>query len=343
MDLLFARYLPDEAPPADPRVASATEAEILGRAAVGALREGQWEEAITNFDRAANQAEQIGRVDLAFEWSQRSATIRFHQKQYAEAAERYRNLALQHLNHPQASEVHRLGVFALGQLAREDAQAWEAYEAALRRHLRTWSRGEASDQVRQWLGQLLASRGDHQETVAVLQLVPADSPHHRKVLRQLLNSVNDHLTTLEDADERQRFATEVIEVLESDLTGFAATDGPGNLDNRESWSDGMRWVAWAVAQLRASYLPGRTARSRQLLEDLLQYPAQGPHLGNSSEAAGRGRLRSRTRLASGSNAAGIDQRTHGKRPARGRRTAGPVGPTIADRSAAPCRADWLIN
>lgn len=132
-----------------------TDVGVLAQAAEGFYRAGQPDDALAAFDRAVREAHSAGQDAKAFELGYAAAAIEQERKNYAAAAERFRQVAIASPSNPQAAAAHLLAIYDLGQLARGGAAAPLAqYTKLLEEHLETWPNSETNDRAHLWLARI---------------------------------------------------------------------------------------------------------------------------------------------------------------------------------------------
>ena len=125
-----------------------TDIGVLAQAAEGFYRAGQPDEALAAFDRAVREAHAAGQDAKAFELGYAAAAIEQERKNYAAAAERYRQAAIASPGNPQAAAAHLMAIYDQGQLARGGAaEPLAHYTKLLEEHLETWPKDETTDRA----------------------------------------------------------------------------------------------------------------------------------------------------------------------------------------------------
>ncbi|HVU89209.1 MAG TPA: hypothetical protein VHD36_17925 [Pirellulales bacterium] len=132
-----------------------TDVGVLAKAAEGFYRAGQPDEALAAFDRAVREAHTAGQDAKAFELGYAAAAIEQERKNYAAAAERFRQAALAAPDDPQAAASHLMAIYDLGLLARSGAaEPLAHYTKLLEEHLETWPKAETVDRAHLWLARV---------------------------------------------------------------------------------------------------------------------------------------------------------------------------------------------
>ncbi|MES1213020.1 MAG: hypothetical protein ABUL64_00400, partial [Singulisphaera sp.] len=132
-----------------------TDVALLAQAAEGFYRAGQPDEALAAFDRAVRWAHASGQDAKAFELGYAAAAIEQERKNYAAAAERYRQVAIALPTEPKAADAHLMAIYDLGQVARAGAaEPLEKYTKLLEEHLQTWPKAPTTDRAHLWLARI---------------------------------------------------------------------------------------------------------------------------------------------------------------------------------------------
>ncbi len=147
----------------------------------------------------------------------------------APAIERYRTLARRDPNHPRAGEAHRLALLCMADSLRASPPAnrsalAESYERLLREHLSDWPRDASANEVRLWLGQLLAARRDWAGAAKVLQQREPSSAGFAENVQLLVRCYEGQLRQLErqspeDSHRREQLLAAAANYLQPIVTG----------------------------------------------------------------------------------------------------------------------------
>jgi hypothetical protein len=194
------------------------------------------------------------------------------------AAEMYRRFALRQLDHPRAVEAHRLAVLGAADAVRaaaadNRAAAAESYEELLREHLLHWQSSNSANEVRLWLGQLLAARRDWPGAIDVLRQTPAGAPELAQSVPLFAQCYEQRLQQLSgDPNSAQQTAA-----LLSEATHFLQPIITGS-DNRwpDGWTDLQCDTATTIARLHLRYSPQRPEYAERLLSAALSGAATAP-------------------------------------------------------------------
>jgi hypothetical protein len=230
--------------------------------------------------------------DQAFEVGMATAAQARQAGRHAEAAEQFRRLALQHPNHAQASVAHRLAVLCTADWMRESPPAdhtalAESYKRLLREHLTHWPSHAPAEEVRLWLGQLLAARRDWPAAIEVLQQIEPQSPGFSEAVTLITRGYEEQLRQLRgDTDENAARRAQLLVAASSYLQPIIT--GPEN-HWPDRWSELQRNIAVALARLHLRFSPQPSPYAVQLLAAALRGKPQSPDSAEyrASKAAAR--------------------------------------------------------
>jgi len=213
--------------------------------------------------------------DDDFEKAMAAAAVERSAGQWAAAAERYRQLALQQLHHPRAAETHRLAILQAAEALRasvptEHAALTDSYEGLLREHLTQWAEQAAADEVRLWLGRLLAARREWQSTIGVLQQVRPQSDVFSASVKLLIECYENQMRELAKRPETSDATTHRNGLL-SAATQYLQPiiTGPENKWPAE-WSELQRDVTLALARLHLRFTDEPSPYAEKLLTAALR-------------------------------------------------------------------------
>jgi hypothetical protein len=211
-------------------------------------------------------APQVGAAGLAEAAAARSAG------NFMSAAEQYREFALASPDDAQAAEAHRLSILSTTDLMRETppadrTRALEAYETLLREHLHQWPSQPSADDVRMWLGRLLATRKDWPEVISIVQQVRPTSSSFAASLQLIADAYDRRMQSLEQTNagdvERAKLLAAVTQHLQPMITGT---------ENRwpQPWSELQRDVALQLSRLHVRYGEASSPYAARLLTAALR-------------------------------------------------------------------------
>jgi len=241
------------------------------QAAESFYRGGQFAAALEQYDQAYDLAVKENDASGAFKAGFAAAALERERKQYHAALERFRQVALQRRDHPQAGQSHLAAVFTAAQAAQaaeghRQQQAMAAYETLLEEHIKTWPQAASASEARFWLGRLLQARGDLQRAAALYQEI--DPAHER--FPAAVDAVEDCydrlLAGLRQRGETARFNAQ--------LAGAIAyfqhvVFGDDNAWPRQ-WTPPLRSAALAAARLRLQHRGDGFAAAERLLRAALE-------------------------------------------------------------------------
>jgi hypothetical protein len=163
-----------------------------------------------------------------------------------------------------------------------------SYEELLTEFLARWPDSPQADDVRWWLGQLLAGRRNWPTAIEVLRPIRFTSAHFAEAVRTVVNGYEHLLAASHDDDDAARRERAAMLVAATEHLQPIVT-GPDNHWPAE-WNDLQRDVAVALAQLHLRYGDGASPYAEQLLSAALRGAAAGPS--DESQAAWKANVRS---------------------------------------------------
>jgi len=275
----------------------AEDLTLLTRAAESFFRSGEIEEALATYDRLAEQAAAAERDDQAFDAGYTAAAIEQDRERHAQAAKRFRRLALSTPRHPKAGESHLLALYNTSQATPTDHVTSDEYRSLLNEHLATWPESASANQARVWLGRLHESEHRWADAIAVYQGVAPDHPQYVETVeatlrcfrRQLAQKAAAGPAVAQDAGEAARYFVRLISGADDKLP--------------ERWSQAERLAAIGAAELWLSYTNDHFDQAERLLTASLQDADDAPEAWRSTAAgllvfavAGQGRRERARRL-----------------------------------------------
>ena len=232
--------------------AEGNQATAVGQvhAAEHFYRAGQLREAIAAYDRAAELHRQAKNREAAFGSERAAAALVQKQAKYAEAAQRFRRLALGSLDRDSSSGDHREAILCLAMATRqatesEQPQAMASYIDACREHLRHWTDSSSSEEVRYWLAQAFVARQQWPAAVGLLEEVQAGSLHFDATIEMLATAYRQQAEAMTNPSERQTLVAQATSHLYPIITGS---------DNRwpAEWTATQRHCVMELARLHLS-------------------------------------------------------------------------------------------
>ena len=249
------------------------DASLLTRIAESYFRAGQFDEAVVAYDRAQREAARRGDGRRAFQLGYVAASIEHQRGRHEAAAERFARLAREYDDHPQAAQTHRLAIYHLGQLLRDqaDSQTLDRYLLLLEEHLARWPGAPGSDEIRLRLARLLEHRGQYARAEKLYRQVSSESEQFARAVQRLVE-LYEHWFNNQPHDRRARqHVAEAVDWLDRIVTGPASRHGVP-----DTWTDGQRAALLALARLRVEWLHEGLRRTEQLLNAALAEPMAPP-------------------------------------------------------------------
>jgi len=221
--------------------------QVLIKLAEEAWRKRNHDDAVRAFEKAGQQAEQIGDAQQAFVLKYKAALVEQERKRHSEAAAKLGRLARQMKSHPQASQAHLLATWNAAQLVRTDPTSLPQYVELLEEHLATWPIDKSANTVRQWLARLREHEQAWNEALDIYLETAPTSDEFSEAVRRAGNCALRHLQQLRDANGPVETQAEVFaERLETVIY-----DDNGQL--LQTWSPAGRSAALAAGKLRLQY------------------------------------------------------------------------------------------
>ena len=236
-----------------------SDLDLQVRAAQGFYRSGQWNDAITAYEKAAAMAREQGQRQAAFDLEYLAAGIEHEQNQHLPAATRLRRLSLAMPEHRKAAEAHLLGVFHAGQAVKAGAISVDDYEGYVREHLKHWPQAATTSHAQIYLGNLLEYRREWEAALEAFRAVAQEDPQYEVAVAGVERAYRGWIASLQAAGEPHdatlRAAAEYFE---------KAFLGPEAQWPRR-WSAAQRTAALAAARLRLHQSPPDFDRASRIL------------------------------------------------------------------------------
>jgi|GEM_PF-5613641 len=167
--------------------------QLLGYAAASLYAAGKVNEATSQYDHIATLLAAQGQAEQAFQARQTAAAITRESGQTKAVLMRFRQLALDHPQHPQAARLHFVAIGQAAELTHESPaekrdEAFEEYLMLLREHLKIWPGGPFTHTAQQWLDRsglpdvrrqrapALAKRGKRSQALTLYRQLWKESP-----------------------------------------------------------------------------------------------------------------------------------------------------------------------
>src|SRR6185369_10900673 len=110
------------------------------------------DQAVAAYDKATDLARTSGNGAGAFELAYKAALVQQQRERHADAARRFRALAVALPAHKEAAAAHLRGAWNAAKEAASDPEAEQAYVAILAEQIATWPESDSAAQARLWLG-----------------------------------------------------------------------------------------------------------------------------------------------------------------------------------------------
>jgi tetratricopeptide (TPR) repeat protein len=244
--------------------------EILSRAADNLYLKKEFDQAVAAYDEAARQARAGGNADGAFELAYRAALVQEQRQKHAEAARRFRALAVALPSHKEAAAAHLRGAWNEAKEAARDAEAEQAYVTMLAEQIATWPQSESAAQARLWLGKWYAGRKEWERAIEALSGITRESFHFPAAVASIAPGWQEHIRTLAAAgkgteDEAERAAA----WLETAIVGT---------EKRlpEKWTATDRTAALEMAKILLDYRPDKYREAESILQTALDNANDAP-------------------------------------------------------------------
>lgn len=231
-------------------------------------RAGQMAAAVAAYDQAAELYRAEQQRAQAFAAERAAAAILQQQASYAQAAARFRRLALGSVDREGSANDHREAILCLAAVAREaDRQAADQamgdYVSMCREHLRHWPEGAASREVEWWLARALASRSQWQAVLDVLESVNSTSAFYEPAAALAATAYRHRLADIVDQAERSRLTRGAVARLQGSIVGSG-----DSVRWPDKWTTSQRACALELARLMLDV--GDAAYAEKLLTKALE-------------------------------------------------------------------------
>ena len=237
--------------------------DILRRTADELYRKGNLDDAIAAYDKAAAAASQAAAPDQSFELAYKAALVLQQQKKHAEAATRFKKLAIAQKTHPFAANSHLLAIANARQASAAAGKWLESYPELLQEHLANWASGDSTSTVAFWLGEFEAGRRSWSDAIEAFSQVTADSEHFADSIKKLGEC---WLLRLAEIGAIEPSAAEELQRAEGALRQIIVGDD-GQLPTE--WSPAARESVIALANIRLRYGGGNLAETESLLKSAM--------------------------------------------------------------------------
>lgn len=243
------------------------------RVAEGLDRGGKPAAALAAYTRVAQAARVRGLAELAYAAELSAAQLEEAQEHFAEAAQRFRALALASQAQERAAEVHLQAVYCAAQHARRQPSPQLAqYEQLLEEHLATWPAAETAQQALSWLGRLREQQGAYAQAIEVLGRIRIDAPQFTTAIQAAGRCYESWLANL------QQEGKPTSEVANKAIAQFEAIALPGRKLPR-TWTPSQRAAVAALARIALRRSPREALQAEELLHAALNAdPPPEPHV-----------------------------------------------------------------
>lgn len=168
--------------------------EMWAHAAESAYLSGQFDEALTTYDEAADLARQQSDSNRAFEYAFLAATVERQRGRHAEALRRYRSLAAEHVTNVKAAETHQLAIQEAAEIARSgDPGTLDAYVELLEEHLQHWPDKATADHVRWQLARMRQARLQWDGAIELYKQITPNSERFEKAAQAVYECYRNRL------------------------------------------------------------------------------------------------------------------------------------------------------
>jgi tetratricopeptide (TPR) repeat protein len=225
-------------------------------AAQSLYRGGRLDEALATFDKAAHRAAAVEDKDAAFDAYYSAAALEQERGNHAEAASRFRRLALAAPENPRAPAAHFLAVHSAAQVARQQhPPQLDEYGQLLREHVEKWPQAKTAAQAWSWLGRLAEHQGAWQEGIAALAHIEPDNPQYAAAVAA---TGRCYLAAL--AELRSRRNTNSLLARDA-IAYFQTIIGPAD----RPYDDASREAVLALARIYLLEVPGAARKAEELI------------------------------------------------------------------------------
>lgn len=244
--------------------------DILTRAADNLYLKGEFDQAVAAYDQAAAQAKASGNADGAFEIAYKSALVQEQRQKHADAAGRFRALAVAQPNHKEAAAAHLRGAWNAAKEAARDAEAEQTYAAMLAEQIATWPETESAAQARLWLGKLHAGRKEWSQAVEALAGITRESVHFPATVAAIAPCWQEQLRSLAAAGKRTDTEAERA------ANWFEAAILGTEMKVPEKWTLADRTSALEMAKILLDYRPDKYRQAESILLTALDHAGDAP-------------------------------------------------------------------
>ncbi len=244
--------------------------EILSRAADNLYLKKEFDQAIAAYDQAAEQARAGGNAAGGFELAFKAALVQEQRQRHAEAARRFRALAVALPLHKEAAAAHLRGAWNEAKAAVQDAEAEQTYVAMLAEQIATWPETESAAQARLWLGKWHAGRKEWAGAIEAFAGITRESLHFPAAVAAVAPCWQEHLRSLAAAGKKTDVEAErAANWFEAAIVGT---------ENKlpEKWTATDRLAALEMAKAWLDYRPDKYRQAESILQTALDNSGNAP-------------------------------------------------------------------
>lgn len=244
--------------------------EVLSRGADNLYLKKEFEQAVAAYDKAADQARAGGNADSAFELAYKAALVQEQRQRHAEAARRFRALAVALPTHKEAAAAHLRGAWNQAKEAARDAEAEQTYVAMLAEQIATWPQSESAAQARLWLGKWHAGRKEWAPAVEAFAGITRESLHFPAAVAAIAPCWQEHLRSLAAAGKKTE------DEAERAAAWFDAAIVGSENKLPEKWTATDRLSALEMAKILLDYRPDKYREAEGILQTALDHASDAP-------------------------------------------------------------------
>jgi len=252
----------------------ATDPQNLLAAADSFARAEKWPEALAAYDRAGLDARKRGDQQRAFEALFRAAAVAHRQQLHDQACDRFRQLAMEFWENPQAPDAHLSAIFHAAQLARADevTSAAPLYRELLAEHLRVWPDSKTSGEAAFQMARLEDRAKNWAQAAEAYSQVPPDHPRFPAAVAATARVYHHWLDQI-DHPEMNQTAAQLMQISRRQVQRWLAASNTNGKPWPDKWTDQQRAAALAAAEIWLSLGRGGVSDAAGILEAALKYPS----------------------------------------------------------------------
>jgi hypothetical protein len=244
--------------------------EVLSQAADSLYLKKEFDQAIAAYDKAADQARAAGNTAGAFELAYKAALVQEQRLKHADAARRFRALAVALPAHKDAAAAHLRGAWNEAKEAARDPEAEQAYVAILAEQIATWPESESAAQARLWLGKWHAGKKDWPAAIEAFAGITRESLHFPAAVAAIAPCWQEHLRSVTAAGKK------TDEEAERAAAWFEAAIVGTENKLPEKWTATDRTSALEMAKILLDYRPDKYRQAESILQTALDNGGDAP-------------------------------------------------------------------